>query len=1020
MSRQLINEYRADLDRLRAVSGSRRESVLREAFKDLLKRWGRTHDLLFVPEHAITTPQKNRIYLDGALLHALRVPFGYWEAKDADDDLDAEIAAKSRKGYPRDNIIYSDDHTAILIQDGYEVARVAMDDTDALYPLLVRFYAHERQEIADFNKAVKQFSQDLPAVLEALRDLIAKKRKASKPFVAAEQAFLQHAQEAINPAVTESDVQEMLIQHILTEDIFAKVFDNPDFHRQNNVASELYKLESKLFARGEKSALLRALSPYYSGIAQTAAVIQSHSEKQGFLKGLYENFYKVYNAKAADRLGVVYTPGEIVRFMIRSTDWLCEKHFGKNLVDRGVEILDPATGTGTFIVELLEHFRGHHDKLRHKYKEELHANEVAILPYYVANLNIEATYQAITGQFAEFENLCFVDTLDNVDALGIHAGHQFDLLGSLTDENIERIKKQNRRKISVIIGNPPYNANQQNENDNNKNRAYAHIDKRIKNTYGKRRSSHKTKIYDMYVRFVRWASDRIHDDGVVAFVLNRSFIDKRAFDGLRIVLAEEFHEVYVVDLGGDSRDDANEGADVFGNRIGTAVVFLVRRKEKLERTVRIAQISATDADDKLAALSSLHLKDSTFNVVSNSASGHWLEVDDYGFSSGLPLVASKLSGSIRERRDPAIFSLSSFGAVSNRDDWAYDRSRDSLIEKVQFYISVYTETLSRLPDRKDEDITPFLDYQIKWAADLRAYASARQAIIFDPDKIRQTLYRPFSKRAQYFSGRLNWSLYKMPEFFPEQTLGNAAIFFTDRGGRSPFSTLASDTPGDLHLCASSDGFQAVARYRYAKSGERIDNITDWALNRFVKEYGRKGVTKDAIFHYVYAVLHDPIYRETYALNLKREFPRIPFYLDFAAWAAWGEALMALHIGYEDVTPWPVERIDVASTRAAGTHPKPILKSQPEAGVVVIDADTQIAGIPPEAWAYRLGNRSAIDWVLDQHKEKKPRDPTIATKFNTYRFADYKESMIALLAKVVRVSVETVEITKTMTQIDRST
>jgi len=239
LSRQLINEYRGDLDRLRAVSGSRRESVLREAFKDLLKRWGRAHDLLFVPEHAITTPQKNRIYLDGALLHALRVPFGYWEAKDADDDLDGEIAAKTRKGYPRDNIIYSDDHTAVLIQDGYEVARVAMDDTEALYPLLVRFYAHERQEIADFNKAVKQFSQDLPAVLKALRDRIAKKRKAAKSFVAAEKAFLQHAQEAINPAVTEEDVQEMLIQHILTEDIFAKVFDNPDFHRQNNVASEL-------------------------------------------------------------------------------------------------------------------------------------------------------------------------------------------------------------------------------------------------------------------------------------------------------------------------------------------------------------------------------------------------------------------------------------------------------------------------------------------------------------------------------------------------------------------------------------------------------------------------------------------------------------------------------------------------------------------------------------------------------------------------------------------------------------
>ena len=231
MSRQIINEYRAELDRLRVASGSRRESILREAFKDLLKHWGRSQDLQFIPEHDIVTPQKKRIYLDGALLHALRVPFGYWEAKDADDDLDAEIAAKSRRGYPRDNIIYSDDQTAVLIQSNVEVARVAMDDTDALYGLLSRYFAHERPEIADFNKAVKQFSLDLPAVLTALRDLIGNKRTASKDFAKAEKTFLKQAQDAINPAVNQDDTQEMLIQHILTEDIFAKVFNNPDFHQ---------------------------------------------------------------------------------------------------------------------------------------------------------------------------------------------------------------------------------------------------------------------------------------------------------------------------------------------------------------------------------------------------------------------------------------------------------------------------------------------------------------------------------------------------------------------------------------------------------------------------------------------------------------------------------------------------------------------------------------------------------------------------------------------------------------------
>jgi predicted helicase len=605
LSRALINEYRAELDRLRSVTGSTRETNLRPAFARLLRAWGKQDlDLVFVEEHQIRTPQGNLISVDGALLHALRVPFGYWEAKDEKDDLDAEIATKFRKGYPRDNIIFSDDRTAVLWQDGAETTRVAMDDIDALYRLLTGFFAHERQEIADFNKAVKQFATDLAAILEALRDRIAEKHAASRDFAKAVADFLKHAREAINPAVNEDDVREMLIQHVLTEDIFAKVFDNPDFHQHNNIAAELKKVEDALFGRGEKAQLLRALAPYYSGIASAAALISSHSEKQGFLKALYEDFYKAYNRKAADRLGVVYTPGEIVRFMIRSADWLCEKHFGKNLVDPGVEILDPATGTGTFIVELLEHFRGNHEKLRYKYKEELHANEVAILPYYVANLNIEATYQAITGQFAEFENLCFVDTLDNVAALGIHAGHQYDLLGGLADENIERIKRQNRRKISVIIGNPPYNANQQNENDNNKNRTYSHIDKRIKATYIKASSAQKTKLYDMYARFYRWASDRLGDEGVLAFVTNRSFLSTRTFDGFRKLIAKDFQDIRIVDLGGDVRANARLSGtkhNVFGIQTGVAIAFLVRKKGLKTSSIHyIRRPEEETAEDKLA------------------------------------------------------------------------------------------------------------------------------------------------------------------------------------------------------------------------------------------------------------------------------------------------------------------------------------------------------------------------------------------------------------------------------------
>lgn len=1017
MSQHLIHEYRAELDRLRAVSGSRRESVLREAFKDLLKRWGRALDLQFIAEHDIVTKAMNRIYLDGALLHGLRVPFGYWEAKDENDDLAKEIEAKFRKGYPRDNIIFTDDALAVLWQDGAEVMRADMQgDDDSLLKLLTRFFAHERQEIADFNKAVKQFATDLPAILTALRERIAEKRAASRAFANAEAAFLKHARDAINPAVSEEDVQEMLIQHVLTEDIFAKVFDNPDFHQHNNIAAELKKLEDALFGRGEKTQLLRALAPYYSGIASTAALIQSHSEKQGFLKALYEDFYKAYNRKAADRLGVVYTPGEIVRFMIRSADWLCEKHFGKNLIDRGVEILDPATGTGTFIVELLEHFRGNHEKLRHKYKDELHANEVAILPYYVANLNIEATYQAITGQFAEFENLCFVDTLDNVAALGIYSGHQFDLLGGLADENMERVKRQNRRKISVIIGNPPYNAWQENYNQNNANRPYARVDERIKQTYIKEGTAqNKNSVYDMYTRFVRWASDRIGDEGIVAYVIGRKPIAKAAYDGFRKVAEREFSDIWLMDLGGDVRDNPKLSGtthNVFGIQTGVMIALLVKRKGKGGAVIRYARRPEMEtAADKLAWIGEARsFAGIAVETVVPDKRHDWIEQANGAWSSWLPLADPDKGPSDSAGRVHAIFRLSSNGVKTQRNDWVWDKSRSDLSRKVSYFIDAY-----QLAREREGAADP-----IKWDHDLDRYRSSGVVIRYNPTQERVAQFRPFARDWLYFDKHLNGRTYRIDSFFPEAR-SNPTLTFRGMASQDLLTVLATDLIFDLDMLKTGNGTTSgVARYRYTKSGERVDNITDWALNKFVAHYGKKGVSKDAIFAYVYAVLHDPVYREKYALNLKREFPRIPFYPDFARWAAWGETLMAMHIGYEDVTPWPVERIDTPNPkRAEGTHPKPALKSFPDQGMVRVDEDTRITGIPREAWDYRLGNRSAIDWVLDQHKEKTPRDPTIREKFNTYRFADYKQSMIALLAKVVRVSVDTVAITTAMHDLDRT-
>jgi predicted helicase len=890
MSQLLIQKYLNDLSDLRRVSGTQRESVVREAFKTLLKDWGKGEGLLFIPEYEHTTAMDERRYVDGALVEPqLRLPVGYWEAKDTNDDLDAEIAKKFRRGYPQDNIIFEDSRTAVLIQNKREVLRCPVDDPDQIGRLVGQFFKFEPEVIREFRKAVEKFREDLPAVLETLRKAIDKAEGENAAFKKAAVKFLKHAQETINPSVTAADVREMLIQHILTEEIFSQVFDNTDFHHNNNVAKELYALEETFFTGGVKRETIERLRPYYSAIKRAATSVASHQEKQKFLKVIYENFYKVYNRKAADRLGVAYTPNEIVRFMIESADWLCQKHFNKNLIDRNVEILDPATGTGTFIADLLEHFRGQKDKLRYKYLEELHANEVAILPYYVANLNIEATYAAITGEYLEYPNLCFVDTLDNVAGLrshGVGKGQHFgDLLGSVSEENVARIKRQNARKISVIIGNPPYNANQLNENENNKNREYPEIDRRIKETYVALRDSHKTKTYDMYVRFLRWASDRIEENGIVAFVTNRSFIDKRAFDGFRKTLANEFSDIYVVDLGGDVREgEARSEGNVFGIKIGVAISFLVRHGRRKSDTIKVFDHGDGTHDDKLSFLSGTNLSQLKFLERKPDAGGDWDELSRGEFSKFLPLTIPKLSGKKQARDQNAIFQLASFGSVSNRDDWVFDFDSSSVSRKVRHYIRVYNDELKKLPLVLPKNWESNLNFEIKWTQDLRRKAVQRTELEFHENHIVAALYRPYVKRFFYYDSDLNWSLYRMPNVFPNGAGGNETIFFSDRGARAPFSALAADRVAELHLCASTDGFQSVSKKAF-HGKVRTDNITDWALEQFRGHYekGKKpkrAIDKDAIFHYVYGVLHDPVYREKFAQNLKREFPRIPFYADF--------------------------------------------------------------------------------------------------------------------------------------------
>ena len=452
-----IERYYTELNDIIQFGGSDNESSIRAAFQTCLSDYCSDHreNLKLIAELAGPGGVP-----DGTVKDTLRMARGYWEAKDSHDDLDAEIQAKFSRGYPRDNILFEDSQTAVLFQNREEAMRVDMSDAADLNRIILRFLNYELPQIEEFREAQDQFKADLPSVISNLREAVEEAEANNAVYRQHAAEFLEQCRQSISPAVSEADVREMLLQHILTQDIFLRVFAEDQFHRENNIAAHLTALENTFFTGDVRRQAIDRLRAYYGAIGRAADEIADYSEKQQFLKAIYEDFYKTYNPAAADRLGVVYTPNEIVDFIIRGTDLLLQKHFGRTLADENVQILDPATGTGTFITSLIDYLPA--ERLEYKYLNEIHANEVAILPYYIANLNIEYSYKEKTGQYLEFPNLCFVDTLDNMDwqqtgstggAVTRQGGFN---LGGLSVDNWIRIQEQNEKPISVIIGNPPY------------------------------------------------------------------------------------------------------------------------------------------------------------------------------------------------------------------------------------------------------------------------------------------------------------------------------------------------------------------------------------------------------------------------------------------------------------------------------------------------------------------------------------------------------------------------------------
>ncbi|MBL8133863.1 MAG: DEAD/DEAH box helicase [Anaerolineae bacterium] len=1002
-----------------AAQGAVSEMSVREAFKGLLEATAGAHGWTLVVEQRVETASR-RIVPDGTLRDANTLPRGYWEAKDTADDLNAEIDKKFARGYPRSNIIFEDTRRAVLYQGGAHAGTYDLTDPAQTAALLNRFYEYREPNIVGFEAAVARFKDDTPGLARGLLALIADAHKTNRRFQTAFAAFLEVCKASLNPNIRREAVDEMLIQHLLTERLMRTVFDNADFTRRNVIAAEVEKvidaLTSKSFNRHD---FLGQLNYLYEAIESAARDLRGFSERQTFINAVYERFFQGYAVKVADTHGIVYTPQPIVDFMCAAVEEVLHDEFGQSLADPGVCLIDPCTGTGNFIINLLGRIhRQNPAALAEVYQKRLFANEVMLLPYYVASLNIEHAYYDLTGEYLPFEGLCFVDTLDLAEGAQMR-------MAFMTEQNSARVQRQKAAPITVIIGNPPYNVGQLNENDNNKNRAYEVIDRRVSETYVRdSKATNRNAVFDAYVKFFRWASDRLQGrDGIVCYVSNNGFVDALAFDGMRKHLLQDFTTVYHLDLSGNARTAGErrrrEGGNVFSDliRVGVGITVAVRHARQETRTVQYHRVpDYWRSGDKLGYLSDMVREDGRQNALNTvpwrtltpDARHTWIVPDNAdSFAAFLPM-GSKESKSARVGGGEAIFKLFSGGVKTNRDDVVYDFDREALTERVRQFIEDYNAEVDRYKRAgKPKDVDSFVNYgRIKWSRDLKLDLVRGHYATSDNAKLRRGMYRPFGKQWLFFDRILNEEVYVLPEIYPtpETERENRALVVPGVGNRMEFGSLVVDFIVPLDL--AFEKVQCFPFYTYDPDGSnRRENITDWALAQFREHYGDDQISKWDIFYYVYALLHHPAYREKYAANLKRDLPRIPYAPDFHGFARAGRRLAALHLDYETVEPYPLDY--------AWKPGKPItwrvekMKLTPDRAALVVNDSLTLRGIPAQAFDYRLGSRSALDWVIDQYQVKTDKRSGITSDPN--RYSDDERYIAQIVGRVVRVSVETVGI-----------
>jgi predicted helicase len=907
---------------------------------------------------------------------------------------------------------------------------------DAMFAKIVRKCGNTRY-LEDWAKDVAEIAERHQMRIRALLD---------KPYSKGRKAFdefLRSVRKNLNPSVSQDDAVEMLAQHIITKPVFDALFESYAFTSKNPVSQSMQKIMDILEAQAlDKDH--ETLEGFYANVRERVSGITDPKGRQKIVVELYEKFFKTAFKRMVDKLGIVYTPVPLVDFILRSADAALQEHFGCRMRDDNVHILDPFSGTGTFPVRLIESGLIPTAKLPLKYRNELHANEIVLLAYYIAAINIEEAFHRVSGgDYEPFPGIVLTDTFQMNEPQS----------GGLDDglpENHERADRQKVRDIRVIVGNPPYSVGQDDANKNDQNLKYPWLDSRIEATYAQNSTAtNKNSLYDSYIRAFRWASDRIKDEGIVCFVTNGGWIDGDTADGFRMSLHEEFAHLYVFNLRGNQRTSGEqsrrEGGKVFdsGSRTAVAITLLVKRKGHVGK----GTINYHDIGDYLTRQQKLDMvaqfgdyRKVPWVTLEPNEHHDWINQRSDNFNALMPL----------NDEPNAIFALRSRGIETSRDPWVYSFSRTALDANVKRMINVYNEQLQmhgaalRVGGTAAEraklagqliDTDP---RKIKWTSSLVSDLVRGTSATFREDRVGLATYRPFSKAWLYYDPMFNHR-YK-ERLFPSSKSSDLAICVIGVAERKGFSVLMTQGLADLHMLDTGQFFplrwyektgtaspQASLLGEHNPTSEQDgyvarDGITDVALAAFRKHFVDPSIAKDSVFYYIYGVLHSEHYRELYASDLRKLLPRIPMASDFRAFEAAGRKLAALHVGYETVEPWPVVvegkpkgdltdeayyRVEKMRFASAGGREK-------DKSVIVYNSRITLREIPLEAYHYVVNSKSAIDWVVEQYKVDRDKDSGIREDPNAWcNERNDPTYILTLLQRVIRVSVETMAIVRSL-------